>query len=1381
MAVAPNAVGADCNGNGLEDACDIDCGVPAGPCDLPGCGGSADCDLNGFPDECDLATGADGCPFTPGLSENTTGADDGIFVGPPDDVYYGLGGQIVTYAFDCGFVVDGPGPDLTVYEVDTGSSEFAGFEIFVSADGIDFVDITDSQGAAVNIPGDETHGSNSFARSYDLAAGGIKMARYVRLDGAGSGAAGPSTGFDLDAIGAIHRLGLDCDGSGTLDVCEALEDCDANLVPDVCELAAGLDPDCNASGSLDLCDAGGASPDCDGDLVPDECQVDCNGNGEPDTCDVTGGASDDCNVNGNPDECDLALGLFTADSGALSRFGSGSPQTFTLPSAFAAEGDVTLTVTVSGDFDASNEYVDVEINGTPVGRVLESGAGHCTEATEALVVDADTFNVAVGGGDAVIELVTPSTVSTIECVDARVSLLVEYDPFLDCNVNLEIDHCDIAGGGSTDVNSNGLPDECEPDCNGNTIPDDWDIGQGTSGDCNGNAIPDECDVASATSLDCNGNVVPDECEIDCNGNTVPDDCDLDAGTSPDCDANLVPDECDLAVGGDGCPFPFVLSENTTGVDDGLFTGPPDDQYYGLGGQIVTYEFDCGFVVDGPGSDLTVYEVDFGSSEFGSVEVLVSLDGASFVSIDASQGAAVNIPGDEAHGSNGFARSYDLASAGVRLARYVRLDGVGSGGAGQTTGFDLDAVGAIHRQGRDCDASGTLDACEVLDDCNANFLADLCELAAGLDPDCNTNGQIDACDVTAMTSLDCNGDLVPDECQADCNTNAVPDDCDITGGTSLDCNDNGEPDECDLALTAFSSDSGPLSRIGSGLPQTAVIPRPFPAAGDVTLTATAVGDLEASGEWIDVDLNGVALGRLFELTGATCVPAVDSLVIPVEVFNDAVAGTDGTFQFVATSSVSPTQCVEAYISVTVEYDAVVDCNANATLDPCDISGGASTDLNVNGTPDDCEPDCNENSQPDDYDIEQGFSVDCNDNATPDECDLASGGSSDCNNDQRPDECAICPPVEVVFIMDTSSSMTDEGAALCADIVQVAADLEADLIDVESALLGIETGGGGIFSCLTNGVAELYGTTVPGDPPAGNEILGDCPGGNEVAIEDWGRATSVTAGLRLWASDVRVIVPISDEGPWCGNPVTDPGVDRDSIVHAIGVALNNDVTVSPITGTGSSAAVIDLATTLAEATGGLRLSSTQPADDLFESIRSVIVDACASISDCNDNLVPDECDLSSGTSKDCDFSTVPDECEADCNLNGLHDDCDIAAGTSDDVNVNAVPDECEMILLLLDSENLLWTPVQGAIGYDVVLGDLAALRGGVGDFTAATDACLGENYPDTTMSHDGDPLPGVGVWYVVRGVLGTAAMSYDSFAATQVESRDTEIDASTFGCD
>lgn len=79
----------------------------------------------------------------------------------------------------------------------------------------------------------------------------------------------------------------------------------------------------------------------------------------------------------------------------------------------------------------------------------------------------------------------------------------------------------------------------------------------------------------------------------------------------------------------------------------------------------------------------------------------------------------------------------------------------------------------------------------------------------------------------------------------------------------------------------------------------------------------------------------------------------------------------------------------------------------------------------------------------------------------------------------------------------------------------------------------------------------------------------------------------------------------------------------------------------------------------------------------------------IIDCNQNTIPDLCDLDCeavgcmppcGTSADCNGNGVPDECEQDCNENGVADECDIADCPPDDLtcrdcNANSVPDECE----------------------------------------------------------------------------------------------------------
>lgn len=63
------------------------------------------------------------------------------------------------------------------------------------------------------------------------------------------------------------------------------------------------------------------------------------------------------------------------------------------------------------------------------------------------------------------------------------------------------------------------------------------------------------------------------------------------------------------------------------------------------------------------------------------------------------------------------------------------------------------------------------------------------------------------------------------------------------------------------------------------------------------------------------------------------------------------------------------------------------------------------------------------------------------------------------------------------------------------------------------------------------------------------------------------------------------------------------------------------------------------------------------------------------DCNNSGFPDDCDVAGGTSPDCDGNNYPDECDPDCNTNGAPDACDIAGNTSTDLNTNALPDDCE----------------------------------------------------------------------------------------------------------
>jgi len=180
------------------------------------------------------------------------------------------------------------------------------------------------------------------------------------------------------------------------------------------------------------------------------------------------------------------------------------------------------------------------------------------------------------------------------------------------------------------------------------------------------------------------------------------------------------------------------------------------------------------------------------------------------------------------------------------------------------------------------------------------------------------------------------------------------------------------------------------------------------------------------------------------------------------------------------------------------------------------------------------------------------------------------------------------------------------------------------------------------------------------------------------------------------------------------------------------------------------------------------------------------------DCNLNLQPDACDLTSGASSDDNDNAVPDECEVDCNGNARLDRLDlIPFGESLDCDGNLVPDECQPdcdsdgipdacapppvapgevqgVLFTAPGpavETMLdWDPSSVGDSYDVVRGLVSRLRG---EGLAAASNCARSDLP-TSIWSDVDPPPpsGDGFFYLVRagntcieGSYGTATGGAD----------------------
>lgn len=250
-------------------------------------------------------------------------------------------------------------------------------------------------------------------------------------------------------------------------------------------------------------------------------------------------------------------------------------------------------------------------------------------------------------------------------------------------------------------------------------------------------------------------------------------------------------------------------------------------------------------------------------------------------------------------------------------------------------------------------------------------------------------------------------------------------------------------------------------------------------------------------------------------------------------------------------------------------------------------------------------------------------------------LGPSRGEDCDRDGVDDAIGLvtCPVANAVFLMDTSTSAIGDITVVCAAIQSALGTLGSS-VDAEVLQIGA---GGQPCDCCTGTVAERYGTTTVGFC----EVLGACSGdifSDSGELEDWGVATAIVAANKNWGTGARIIVPMSDEGPRCGNPIDmvpldpeEPFVPTDSnvIENAIPFVRNNNVNVIPIVDT-DDAQLASLAQALAD--GGAPLgrvwdiTSLTLATDIVQLIQST----CPT--DCDGNGIPDSCDLQSG-SPDC----------------------------------------------------------------------------------------------------------------------------------------------------
>jgi len=292
--------------------------------------------------------------------------------------------------------------------------------------------------------------------------GGGDRSLTIRTDGT----VGGNTEVWIDNIRYVGRP--DCDQDGFSD--------------DIYIGFAGVEQDANSDGTLDRCQ------DCDND---------CGGfpvaSGDPTNCldpnEISSGNSQDCNSNGIPDECDVDMNLPTLLTGAVADAncpdgpGGGDP----------GDGSCNIFRDGGGSCDANTNFIPDEC------EVADGNAEDCNNNG-----CADTGDLAMCADNCVFDC-SPSDPDCVDTAD------VDGDGDTTeecCNVGFAnrqacLDNCSSACQiPCSDVNSNGILDECDGDCNLNGVVDPLDIDGGTSEDLqpfvavgdpgNGDGIPDEC-------------------------------------------------------------------------------------------------------------------------------------------------------------------------------------------------------------------------------------------------------------------------------------------------------------------------------------------------------------------------------------------------------------------------------------------------------------------------------------------------------------------------------------------------------------------------------------------------------------------------------------------------------------------------------------------------------------------------------------------------------------------------------------------------------------------------------------------------------------------------------------------------------------------------
>jgi hypothetical protein len=605
-------------------------------------------------------------------------------------------------------------------------------------------------------------------------------------------------------------------------------------------------------------------------------------------------------------------------------------------------------------------------------------------------------------------------------------------------------------------------------------------------------------------------------------------------------------------------------------------------------------------------------------------------------------------------------------------------------------------------------------------------------------DCNGNGIADAADIANGTSADTDGNGVPDECE-DCNENDVPDSVDIANGTSDDCQKDGLPDECQLGVGAtvlsVVDDGVAEDSLGNNALGNFIWLNAFQVeTGGEILRAVELafgegipeGDPVTVHVWTDPNNDGDPTDAVRRISVTVKAAAPGSSQFTTVDVPDFVLGESGTWFFVGAQTFNTPfpaprdfenpSALRSWISAATTLDDADpddldaagifglidsygisgnwlvrarssrdgDCNANGIPDLCDIASGTVADCNGNSIPDGCElasNDCNANGLPDDCDLAAGTATDCQPNGIPDACEIAQGTEVDTDSNGVPDSCEDCNgnsvPDGVEIANGTSQDCQPDGIP---DECQLSGE-EVELYAYDDALPEFW-----VSSDAPN-MAWLNNFTVEEGKDriiAIDVMFGLVPEGTPHIIHLWSDPNGDGN-----PDDAQALASIPTGAVSPGEAFVYTRIDIPDIDLAPGASFFVGAIINGFTAGSEFPAPKDSTPPNGKSWLVGRFSAIDP-NDLSED-----ADEFLQIDDLGGAFIGNWCVRAVAVST------------ADCNENNIPDDCDIADGTSTDANKDGVPDECAPCTADLDLDG------------DVGPGDLAIVLSGWGTTSPLAD--------------------------------------------------------------